>query len=316
MSKILLVTSATGSQGGSTARELLQRGHKIHALVRDPSSPASIALQNLGAILFKGDFSDLSAIASATKGVNGVFLNTFPDFTDPDGEVRQAQNIVDAAKAAGTVKKVVVSTVFQSAEQAEFTADKEGYPFLAFYYKRKAGVEKVVRDAGFENWTVLRPDWLQYQYLTPSCDFNFLNYKEGHELTVSYEPTYKKRHFSPHDVGKFAAAAFLGEDGYNGKVIELTGEGLTFDEVAAILGRVSGVEIKARYRTEEETRQLRESATFPVLEKQLLSREVKYHQYDPKDLERFGIKFESLEEFLEKEKGRLLRTLGVKEQLF
>jgi uncharacterized protein YbjT (DUF2867 family) len=311
MPKTFLITSATGSQGGSTARELLRRGHKIHALVRDISSPASLALQNQGATLFKGDFNDVPAIAAAIKGVDGVFLNTFPDFEDPDGEVRQAENIVAAAKAIG-VKTVVVSTVFQSSKQAEITANKSGYPFLSYYYARKAGVEKVVKEAGFESWTVLRPDWLHYQYLAPACDYNFLNYKEGHELTVSYEPTYKKRHFSPYDVGKFAAAALLGKEGYNREVIELTGEGYTFDEVAKILSRVSGVEVKVRYRSKEETRQLRESGTFPVLEQQLLSREVKYHEYDPKDLEKFGIKFESLEEFLVKEKERLLETLGAK----
>jgi uncharacterized protein YbjT (DUF2867 family) len=158
MSKTFLITSASGSQGGSTARELLKQGHKIHALVRDSSSAAAIALQTHGAILFKGDFNDAPSIAAAIEGVDGVFLNTFPDFKDPDGEVRQAQNIVNAAKATKTVKTVVVSTVHKAAESAELTAPKPEYPFLKYYYARKAGVERVVMEAGFENWTVLRPD--------------------------------------------------------------------------------------------------------------------------------------------------------------
>jgi len=158
MSKTFLITSASGSQGGSTARELLKQGHKIHALVRDSSSAAAITLQTQGAILFTGGFNDLLSIAAAIEGVDGVFLNTFPDFMDPDGEVRQAQNIVDAAKAAKTVKTIVVSTVHKAAELAELTALKPEYPFLKYYYARKAGVERVVTEAGFENWTVLRPD--------------------------------------------------------------------------------------------------------------------------------------------------------------
>jgi uncharacterized protein YbjT (DUF2867 family) len=158
MAKTILITSASGFQGGSTARELLKQGHKIHALVRDSSSAAAIALHTQGAILFKGEFNDLQSIAAAIEGVDGVFLNTFPDFKDPDGEVRQAQNIVAAAKAAKTVKTVVVSTVYKAAESAEFTAPKPEYPFLKYYYARKAGVERVVKEAGFENWTVLRPD--------------------------------------------------------------------------------------------------------------------------------------------------------------
>ena len=177
MSKTFLITSASGSQGGSTARELLKQGHKIHALVRDSSSVAAIALQTHGAILFNGDFNDAPSIAAAIEGVDGVFLNTFPDFKDPDGEVRQAQNIVDAAKAAKTVKTVVVSTVHKAAESAELTAPKPEYPFLKYYYARKAGVERVVMEAGFENWTVLRPDcgcWARIFFHTFLDGFMFL----------------------------------------------------------------------------------------------------------------------------------------------
>jgi hypothetical protein len=91
--------------------------------------------------------------------------------------VRQAQNIVAAAKAAGTVKNVVVSTVHKAAEQAALVNEKDGYPFLKYYYKRKAGVEKVVTDAGFEKWTVLRPDcrfWgdLSFFFFIVSCFFS------------------------------------------------------------------------------------------------------------------------------------------------
>lgn len=311
MPQTFLITSATGAQGGSTARELLAQGHKIHALVRDPSSPAPLALQSLGVKLFKGDFYDLAAIAAAMQGVSGVFLNTFPSFSDPNGEVQQAKNIVSAAKDSRTVKTFVVSTVYKASEKAAFTAGLSGYPFLSYYYERKAGVESVVKEAGFESWTVLRPDWLAYQYLAPACEIHFSEYREGHVLVVSYERGYRKRHFSPGDVGKFAAAALVGKEGYKGEVIELSAEELTFDEVAAILSRVSGVEVTVRYRSEEETIEMRESGKFPVLEMQTLSKEFK-DESDPKDLERFGIELENLEEFLAKNKGRLLETLGVK----
>jgi len=158
MSQTFLVTGATGAQGGSTTRELLSQGAKVHALVRNPLSEAAKDLQALGVVLFKGDFDDVPAINAATAGVTGVFLNTFPNFTDPDGEVRYARNFVTAAKDAKTVTTFVVSTVFKASEAAEIAASKPGYQFLSFYYNRKAGVEKVVKEGGFSNWTVLRPD--------------------------------------------------------------------------------------------------------------------------------------------------------------
>jgi hypothetical protein len=78
------------------------------------------------------------------------------------------------------------------------------------------------------------------------------------------------------------------------------------------LSRVSEVEVKVRYRSDEETRELKESGKCTVLEQQLLPREVMYNEYDPNELERFGITLESLVEYLLKEKGKLLETLGVK----
>ena len=82
MSQKFLVTSATGSQGGATIR-----GAKVHALVRDPTSSASKALQSIGVSLFKVSFFDLSAISAALTGVTGVFLNTYPAFNEADGEI-------------------------------------------------------------------------------------------------------------------------------------------------------------------------------------------------------------------------------------
>jgi len=108
MPQTFLITSATGPQGGTTARELLQHGAK--------------ALQSLGVTLFKGNFFDLPAINAALAGVTGVFLNTYPSFNEADGEVAQAKNIVLAAKEAKTITAFVVSTVYKASEKAEIAA--------------------------------------------------------------------------------------------------------------------------------------------------------------------------------------------------
>lgn len=232
MSQTFLITSATGSQGGSTARELLHRGAKVHALVRDPSSAASKALQALGVALFKGDFSDLPAITLALTGVSGVFLNTFPNFNEGEGEIQQAKNVVTAAKEAKTVTTIVVSTVFKAGEKSEIAASKSNFPFLKLYLHQKSGVEEVVKNAGFEYWTVLRPYWLDYNYLVPGYAIHFPEYRTEHILTTSYDPSFKKAHLDPFDVGKFAAAALLDPQRFDGRVIELGGELLTLEEVA------------------------------------------------------------------------------------
>jgi uncharacterized protein YbjT (DUF2867 family) len=81
------------------------RGSTVHALVRDPASPAALALKNSGAILFTCSFDSVPAIRAATVGVSGVFLNPFPGPL----QNQEAQNFIDAALASKTVKTLVLS---------------------------------------------------------------------------------------------------------------------------------------------------------------------------------------------------------------
>lgn len=140
---------------------------------------------------------------------------------------------------------------------------------------------------------------------------HFPEYEKEHVLSVSYEPGFRTGHFDPDDVGKFAAGALVRPKGFRGKVIELTGERLTFEEIAGCLSRVADVEVRARFRSEEETEELRASGKLAVLERQLWAREVGF-EYDPTALDKYGIKLGTLAEYLEREKGRLLETLGVR----
>ena len=62
--KVILVTGATGQQGGAVARHLLKDGWQVRALVRDPDKDSALALQALGITLVKGD---LRGIARARR---------------------------------------------------------------------------------------------------------------------------------------------------------------------------------------------------------------------------------------------------------
>ena len=55
---LIVVTGATGHQGGATARELLAKGHKVRAMTRKPDSPAAKELAKLGAQVVAGDLND------------------------------------------------------------------------------------------------------------------------------------------------------------------------------------------------------------------------------------------------------------------
>jgi len=98
MSKVL-VYGATGSQGGPVARKLLEAGHEVRVLTRDPARASG--LREAGAEVVPGNMGDLQSLRRASEGVDAVSL-LVPFFTNrpTDGTV-YGRNAVDAAKAAG-----------------------------------------------------------------------------------------------------------------------------------------------------------------------------------------------------------------------
>ena len=77
----ILVTGATGNQGGAVARHLLQRRQfMVRAFVRDKNKLAAQALKQSGAELVEGYLNDRASIDSALQGITGVF--SVQGFTD------------------------------------------------------------------------------------------------------------------------------------------------------------------------------------------------------------------------------------------
>jgi len=71
--KTIVVTGATGNQGGATARHLLADGWHVRALVRDDTAPAATALAAAGAELVRGNLDDPASVATAVRGAYGVY---------------------------------------------------------------------------------------------------------------------------------------------------------------------------------------------------------------------------------------------------
>src|SRR5438046_607398 len=58
----VVVTGSTGKQGGAVARGLLERGHKVRAVTRDPNSSQAKSLANAGATLVAASLADTAAL--------------------------------------------------------------------------------------------------------------------------------------------------------------------------------------------------------------------------------------------------------------
>ena len=121
----VLVTGATGKQGGATARLLVKHGHYVRALTRNAASPAAQALAATGVELVPGDLQDRDSVDRAVAGMDAMFLVTAP-FGGVDAETRQGIAAADSAKAAGTYLVMGPDGVkmYEWFETTGYTADR------------------------------------------------------------------------------------------------------------------------------------------------------------------------------------------------
>ncbi|WP_426446215.1 NmrA family NAD(P)-binding protein [Paenibacillus sp. S-38] len=66
----ILVIGATGAQGGAAARSLLEQGHRVRILVRDPLKARHMA--ELGAEICSGDLSVPASLEAAGAGIRSI----------------------------------------------------------------------------------------------------------------------------------------------------------------------------------------------------------------------------------------------------
>ena len=103
----VLVYGATGSQAKPVAKKLLDAGHTVRVVTRDPGKAEDV--QRAGAEVVQSDMGDLETLKRASEGMDAVFL-LVPFFTqNPTDGVTYGKNAVDAAVAAG-VKLLVWNT--------------------------------------------------------------------------------------------------------------------------------------------------------------------------------------------------------------
>src|SRR2546423_10841420 len=98
--RLILVTGATGKQGGAVVRHLRTKGFGIRALTRDPDRPEARALINQAGIeISHGDYEHKSSLLRAQEDVYGVF-SVQPTQNGADAKVRQGIALIDAAHSS------------------------------------------------------------------------------------------------------------------------------------------------------------------------------------------------------------------------
>ncbi|MFC5000563.1 NmrA/HSCARG family protein [Dactylosporangium cerinum] len=250
----VLVTGATGQQGGATARALLAAGIPVRALVRDPASDRAGAIAARGVEVVAGDLLDRDSVFRAAEGARAVFSVQMPAMRDGGidfaGEFTQAVNLIDAARAA-RVPQFVHTSVSGAGQHTGTAGWAEGrWAALEPYYTTKAGIQDRVREAGFPHWTLIKPGWFMENFL-PSAAYLFPRGVEGGLVTV-LRPQTRLSLVAVDDIGRAAAAAVAEPERFHRVELELASDHLTMAQIAEVLSRALGVELTAPDLTEPE----------------------------------------------------------------
>lgn len=237
----ILVTGATGKQGGAVARRLLAGGQRVRALVRDPAAPAAVTLAGAGAQLVRGDFDDPATLRPALDGVRAVFGMppvVFGPGAAPELESTRGRALIDAAVAAG-IDQVVFSTV--GSLGAARSAATPRNRFMA-----KTVIEQYLRDQ-VARPTVLRPVRFMTNFLGTGM-FGLDGIADGVNRHV-FPPDQPLQIIALEDVAEFAALAFADPARFAGRTLELAGDEPTPVEAAATISRATGLRVRYQQLT-------------------------------------------------------------------
>jgi uncharacterized protein YbjT (DUF2867 family) len=231
--RLVLVTGATGKQGGAVATSLLARGLRVRAFVRDAAKPAALALARTGAELAVGDLGNAGSLRRALAGVDGVF--TYGVYSaqaahesgggEVRGEVRQGQLLADLAAEAK-----VAHFVYGSVGSADRNT---GVPHFDSKFDVERHIEKLDLPA-----TILRPVFFMQNWERMRAQI------AAGTLAQPLSPMTRHKQIAVQDIGAFAARVFAEPEEWIGRAVDLAGDALTMEETAATMSRVLRREVR------------------------------------------------------------------------
>ena len=222
----VLVSGATGQQGGALARVLLDKGHRVRAFVRRPDSPEAAELERLGAELADGDFEEPSTIERAARGMDAVFVVATPFEAGMAAETRHGIAAADAAKAAG-VSHLVYSSVAGADQDT-------GIP----HFDSKRKVEEHIESLRVP-YTIVAPVYFMDNLLAP---WTLPELKEG-RLPMALPSSRPLQQIALSDIAAFTGVVLENREEFEGRRVDIASDELAGEEVAEVLTRVTGHEI-------------------------------------------------------------------------
>ncbi|WP_333849446.1 NmrA/HSCARG family protein [Leclercia sp.] len=222
---LILVFGATGQQGGSVANALLNNGWLVRVMVRNPSSPASLALKAAGAELVAGTFDDIDVMRRSMVGAYGVFSvqPSSPGGTVTDNdEVRYGKTVASLAAECG-VQHLVYSS-------GSAVGDK---PTGVAHFDTKAEIERHIRTLPLPA-TIVRPAAFMELLVMPGFGLD-----EGH-FHFFMPPGGSMQVVAVEDIGKIVAAIFAQPERFQGKTFDIASDVVTGVRIQELFTAAAG----------------------------------------------------------------------------
>ncbi|EPS25865.1 NmrA-like family domain-containing oxidoreductase himF [Penicillium oxalicum] len=249
--RVISVVGATGAQGGSVARSLLQNpDFQVRCLTRDVSSPKASELRALGAEIMQMDGSNEEQTKQAIVGSWGIFINNgyMHSATVRSGryELDFGNCILRSAAAMG-----IQHVVFSSQPSAgELTNGAIRTPILDV----KAYGESWGRaNSVFTTFTPIMSSWYMEDFLMPSFyqGFGGFPFNPDDEGYLTFQsPLIGGREDVPwismeDDFGDLVHGIFLNPMRWNRRTVQAVGDIVPFDQIVEIFTQITGK--KARF---------------------------------------------------------------------
>lgn len=230
--KTILVTGATGAQGGSVARYLLNEGNfRVRALTRDANSDKAAVLKQAGAEIVEGDLADIESLRSAVQGCYGVFgvTNFWEHF---DKEYEHGKNLIDAVAESN-----VEHFVFSSLPPAKQISGGElEVPHFDIKAELENYARKLIPNTTFVHVAFYYENFLSFFPPQKQADGNFaFGFPQGETKLAAV---------SVDEIGGVVLAIFSQPEEFKGKTIGIVGDDLPPAEYAATMTRLLGKAIK------------------------------------------------------------------------
>jgi len=256
--KAILVTGATGKQGGSVLNHLATHPsspqYALLAVTRDAhsTSASKITSRYPNVRIVQGDLDNVPALFDAAKsvlkeasknaqiwGVYSVQVSVGPGVS-VESEIVQGKTLIDESIKRG-VSHFVYSSVDRGGNRKSFETKTPIPHFQSKYEIEKHLLENAGMNGERMGWTILRPVAFM-DNLAPGMKTKV--------FLTALRDTLKGRSLqwvSVQDIGLFAAKAFRDPQEWNAKAEGLAGDELTFEEMSGCFERATGYPAPVTY---------------------------------------------------------------------